>query len=106
MLAAERNRGLHYVALKTRLELLRTVFSAGIKTEVYSSLFDQFLSNREFGLALEVLCDFLLEPDVRPVSETELNEIASLHALMEVEDQCFLRLGKKRQDLENIHERQ
>jgi hypothetical protein len=104
MLPAERDRDLHYGASKTRLESLRAVFSAGIKAEVYSTLFDDFLSNREFGLALEVLCDFLLEPDVRPVSDLELNEIALLHALMEVEDQCFLRLRKKRQDLENAHE--
>jgi len=106
MLPAERDRDLHYSPSKTRLESLRAVFSAGIKAEVYSALFDDFLSNREFGLALEVLCDFLLEPDVRPVSELELNEIASLHALMEVEDQCFLRLRNKRQDLENAHEHQ
>ena len=106
MLPAERDRDLHYSPSKTRLESLRAVFSAGIKAAVYSALFDDFLSNREFGLALEVLCDFLLEPDVRPVSELELNEIASLHALMEVEDQCFLRLRNKRQDLENAHEHQ
>jgi hypothetical protein len=102
----EQDRHLHSAASKTRLESLRAVFSVGIKAAVYSTLFDDFLANREFGLALEVLCDFLLEPDVRPVSELELNEIASLHALMEVEDQCFLRLRKKRQDHENAHEHQ
>jgi hypothetical protein len=106
MLPAERGRDLYYSASKMRLESLRAVFSPGIKAEVYSTLFDDFLSSRGFGLALEVLCDFLLEPDVRPVSELELNEIASLHALMEVEDQCFLRLRKKRQDIENAPERQ
>jgi hypothetical protein len=103
MLPRESGRDLHYAASKTRLESLHAVFSAGIKAEAYSALFDNFLSNREFGLALEVLCDFLLEPDVRPVTELELKEIASLHALMEVEDQCFLRLSNKRQDLENAH---
>jgi hypothetical protein len=106
MLPAERGRDLHYAASKTRLQSLRAVFSAGVKADVYSTLFDDFLSNGEFGLALEVLCDFLLEPGVRPVSELELNEIASLRALMEVEDQCFLRLRKKRQDIENTHEYQ
>jgi hypothetical protein len=104
MLPAGQDRELHHAALKKRLDSLRAVFSAGIKAEVYSVLFDDFLSHREFGLALEVLCDFLLEPSVRPVSEVELNEIASLHSLMEVEDQCFLRLRKKRQDLENTHQ--
>jgi hypothetical protein len=106
MLPAERGRYLYHAASKTRLESLRAVFSAGAKAEVYSTLFDDFLSSGEFGLALEVLCDFLLEPGIRPLSELELNEIASLHALMEVEDQCFLLLRKKRQDLENAHEHQ
>jgi hypothetical protein len=105
MLPGERNRDLQYGALKTRRESLRAVFSAGIKAERHT-LFEDFLSNRESGLALEVLCDFLLEPDVRPVSELELNETASLQVLMEVEDQCFLRLRKKRQDFENVHEHQ
>jgi hypothetical protein len=106
MLPARQDRDLHYAALKTRLESLRGLFSPGIKAEVYSSLFDDFLSNREFGLALEALCDFLLEPGVPPCSEAELNEIASLHVLMEVEDQCFLRLRDKRQNPENAYERQ
>ena len=106
MLPGKPGRDLHYAALKTRLESLRGVFSAGIKADVYSALFDDFLANREFGLALEVLCDFLLEPDVRPASDLEVNEIASLHALMEVEDQCFLRLSNKRQGPGNAHEPQ
>jgi hypothetical protein len=106
MLPAERGRDLHYAASRTRLESLRTGFSAGIKADVYSTFFDDFVSNGEFGLALEVLCDFFLEPDVRPVSDLELHEIAALHALMEVQDQCFLRLRKKRQDFESAHDHQ
>ena len=104
MLPAGQDQDLHYTALKRRLESLRGLFSTGIKQEAYSALFDEFLSHRELGLALDVLCDFLLEPDVRPITEVELNEIASLHALMEVEDQCFLRLREKRQDLDSAYE--
>ena len=92
----------HYAKLKTRLESLRQVFPA---VKNYSSLFDEFITEFEFGLALETLCDFLLEPDVRPVSEAELEEIASLHKLMEVEDRCVLKLKKKRQDFEKAHGR-
>jgi hypothetical protein len=104
MLPAGHDRELHYAALKARLESLRVVFLTGIKAEAYSALFNEFLAEWELGLALEVLCDFLLEPNVPPVSEVELNEIASLHTLMEVEDQCFLRLREKRRDLENARE--
>jgi hypothetical protein len=84
--------------LRTRLEALRTIFPSGGQGETFCALFDEFVENREFGLALEVLCDFLLEPDVRPVTETELNEIGALHVEMEVDDQCFLRLRDKRQN--------
>lgn len=86
----------HYALLKTRLESLRELFSAGSNSAEYCELFDGFLEHREFGLALERLCDFLLEPEVRPASDAELEEIASLHALMEVEDQCILKLKSKR----------
>lgn len=95
----------HLNVVKIRLESLRPLFSTGIKGEVYCSLFDEFLANREFGLALEVLCDFLLEPEVRSPGEIQLNEIAELHALMEVQDQCFLRLRKKREEFESSNER-
>ncbi len=83
--------------LRTRLETLRPIFSSGGKGETFCALFDEFLENRELGLALEVLCDFLLEPDVPPPSETEFNKIAALHAIMEVQDNCLSRLRDKRQ---------
>lgn len=70
----------------------------------FRALFDDFLANREFGLALNVLCDFLLEPDVPPLSESEFNEIALLHTLMEVQDDCLVRLRDKRQDSQNVSE--
>ena len=100
MFSSRQDRDLHYAVLTARLQPLRAIFSAGTKAQVYSSLFDEFLSQREFGLALEALCDYLLEPTVRPVNELELKEIASLHVLMEVEDQCLLRLRQKREQFE------
>jgi hypothetical protein len=77
--------------------VLRPIFPSGRRGETCCALFDEFLENREFGLALDVLCDFLLEPDVPLPSETEFNEIALLHTLMEVQDDCILRLRDKRQ---------
>jgi len=94
----------HYAALRALLLSLRAVFPAGAKAETYRSLFDEFLANREFGLALEVLCDFLLEPDVQSFGDVELNEIAQLHSIMKVEDQCFLRLRQKLNGIESINE--
>ncbi len=98
------DRQSHWAELRTRLEALRPIFPSGGKGETFCTLFDEFLENREFGLALEVLCDFLLEPDVSPPSETEFNEIAALHALMEVQDDCLLRLRDKRQNSQSSNE--
>ena len=91
------DRESHRAELRTRLEALDPIFPRGPTGETYRALFDEFLENREFSLALNVLCDFLLEPDAPPPSETEFNEIATLHALMEVQNDCLLRLRDKRQ---------
>jgi len=85
-----------HAALRTRLGALKELFSASKNSARYSEPFDDYLEHREFGLALETLCDFLLEPDVRPASDRELAEIASLHTLLEVADQCVLKLTSKR----------
>jgi hypothetical protein len=91
------DRQSHLAELRTRLEALRPIFPSGGKGETFCALFNEFLENRELGLALEVLYDFLLEPDVPPPTETEFNEIAELHTLMEFQDDCLLRLRSKRQ---------
>jgi glycolate oxidase FAD binding subunit len=85
-----------FARLKTRLESLRELFGAGSNYARYRAPFDEYLEQREFGLALESLCEFLMEPDVRPVSDPEMGEIASLHAVMGVADQCVSKLKKKR----------
>jgi hypothetical protein len=92
-----KNRESHWAELRTRLRALRPIFPSGGRGETYCLLFDKFLENREFGLALDVLCDFLLEADVPPPTETEFNQIAVLHTLMEVQNDCLLRLLDKRQ---------
>jgi hypothetical protein len=93
-----KDRQSHWAELRTRLEALRPIFPSGGRGETCSALFDDFLENREFGLALDVLCDFLLEPNVPPLTETEFNEITTLHTLMEVQDDYLLRLRDKRQN--------
>jgi hypothetical protein len=100
------NREEHFALLKTRLESLRELYSAGSNSGEYLELFDEYLEHREFGLALDRLCDFLLEPDVRPVSKVELEQIAALYALMEVEDLRVLRLKNKCLEFEEADGRQ
>jgi hypothetical protein len=88
----------HYARLRAHLESLRPISPSGPRGETYCALFDDFLTNNEFGLALDVLCDFLLEPDTPPPSETEFDEIALLHTLMEIQDARLLLLRDKRQN--------
>ena len=91
----------HFSVLRTRLAALRPTFSSNGRGETYRALFDDFLARNEFGLALDVLCDFLLDSNVPPLSGTEFNEIALLHTLMEVQNDSLLRLRDKRQDFQN-----
>jgi|SRR5215467_10526898 len=101
-----RNRDEHYAVLKTRLESLRELISANSDFNERLGLFGECLEHREYGLALETICDFLLEPNVRPVTDIELEEITALHRLMVVDDRCVLRLQKKRQELQKSNGRQ
>jgi hypothetical protein len=61
----------------------------------YLALFDEFLNEHEFGLALENLCDFLLEPGTSVVADSVLEQIRRLHDLMGVADSCVDDLRQK-----------
>jgi len=82
--------------IKARLESLRELFQAGSTADQYSEQFDESIKQGEFESALERLCEFLMEPDVRPVSDPEMGEIVALHAIMSVRDQCASKLKNKR----------
>jgi hypothetical protein len=72
--------------LKGQLQTLRDSVPALKDDPQYLEVFDEFLREYEFGLALETLCDFLLEPRVPLVSEALLEQIENLHQQMHVED--------------------
>jgi hypothetical protein len=55
----------------------------------YLQLIDEFIREDEFGLALESICDFLLEPQIPPPGNTTIARVESLHRLMAVEDACL-----------------
>lgn len=93
----------HYAELRKRLEALRYIFPSGARGETYSCLYDDFIENREFGLAVDVLCDFLLESESPPPSENEFHAIAELHALMELGNSTLLRLRDKRQSSDSAN---
>lgn len=81
--------------LKCQLQELRGSISALKNDPKYLGLFDEFLREHEFGLALETLCDFLLESKTPLVSESLLEQIKDLHQLMNLEDACVQNLREK-----------
>jgi hypothetical protein len=60
----------------------------------FASIFEEYLGHHEFGLALDVICDYLLEPTTPPASAFVLEQIQRLHALMEVDRLAALGLGR------------
>jgi len=49
-------------------------------------LFDESLEGHELERALNFVCDFLLEPTARAVTESEGNELSFIHSMMELDD--------------------
>jgi hypothetical protein len=45
-------------------------------------VFDEFVQQHEFKLALHLVCDFILDSDSRQVSESIINQIQHLHTAM------------------------
>jgi hypothetical protein len=56
------------------------------------ALFDEFVREHEFNLALHVVCDYVLDSDSRQVSESIIDQIQLLHTAMEIDDACFRQL--------------
>jgi hypothetical protein len=79
---------------RSQLQNLRDSITGFQKSPKYLSMFDEFVRECELGLALETLCDYLLETTA-PVDEGVLGQIESLHALMNVKDGCVDSLKKK-----------
>ena len=55
-------------------------------------LFDEFVREHEFDLALHVVCDFLLDSDSLQVSGSIIDQIQHLHTTMEIDDACVQQL--------------
>jgi hypothetical protein len=85
---------LHF-GLKDQMEDLRDSIPELRDDAKYLSLFEEFLREHEFGLALETLCDFLLESPATSINSSLLDHIAKLHAAMDVRDECVARLMAK-----------
>ena len=81
--------------VRTQLADLRDSLPALQNDPKYSQLIDEFIREYEFTLALEALCDFLLEPEAPPPDGATLARIEALHRLMGVQDSCLEKLKHK-----------
>lgn len=84
-----------FTKVKNELLSLRAEIPALLDDQKYLYWFDEFLSEYEFGLALGMLCDFLLEPKTPPVNGEILERIKKLHAMMKLENDDIDRLKQK-----------
>ena len=78
--------------IRGELNGLRLVLPEGGKE---CALFDEFIREDEFGLALHVVCDYLLTPDSARVDHGTTSRIERLHFAMGIDDGCLLAIAKK-----------
>lgn len=80
--------------LKRHLEILKNAISKDLDAN-YSELFNEFIREHEFGLALHVVCDHLLESTRQPVTAILIKQIQALHVAMKIQDNCVAGLRAK-----------
>ena len=62
----------------------------------YLNLFDEFMRETEFGSALDLVCDFMLEPDSPKIDAASIDRVEALHTAMEMEDDCVEKLRREK----------
>jgi hypothetical protein len=86
-------------ALRTKLtgqlQSLRPVLLGG-RDHVFLDLFDDLMDHNELGLALDVVCDVVLEPDSPRIDSATFDRIRALHTAMSIEDDCVERLQREK----------
>jgi hypothetical protein len=80
--------------VQQRLQTLRPLLQTQTPPH-YLRLFDEFIREHEFGLALHSLCDSLLDPNSPTPDESTLAQIKELHQLMKIQDNCLKKLQQR-----------
>ncbi len=83
------NQQISWHELEAQLQKLKDGLSDGVDLE-RSKLFDEFMREHEFGLALHLLCDYLLEPTTQPAAPTIVKLVEKLHASMQIVEHPYL----------------
>ena len=81
-----------------KLAGLRPVLSTG--GDELNQLFDEFVRENEWELALHLVCDYLLEPTSQRAPMEVIQQIETLHEAMGIVDSCMADLrGKARRNV-------
>ncbi len=80
--------------IESQLKSLRGLLTD--KGGVFLDTFDEFMEQREFGLALHVVCDFLLQSDAPSLSEDLHVRIHQLHTAMGMDDSRIRELSARK----------
>jgi hypothetical protein len=78
--------------IQKRLEFIRCVLPANCKEE---EVFDEFVCEHEFELALHIVCDYIRESNSDSVEQQIIEHIQYLHSAMAIVDDCVQRLTLK-----------
>ena len=73
--------------LRAQLQSLRPIL-LNEGSQSFLKLFDEFIEHYEFGLALHVVCDYILKLDSPKVSTAIVEQIRQLHITMKIIDGC------------------
>jgi len=60
----------------------------------FVDLFDEFLEQHEFELALHLVCEFILDSHASKVDKSTVDQIERLHTAMKIDDRCVEELRK------------
>jgi hypothetical protein len=80
-----------YKELVIQLQSLRPIMLTD-HSHSFLDLFDEFMREQEFELALHVVCDYILEPNSPNVTKSTVEQIRRLHTAMEIADSCVEKL--------------
>jgi hypothetical protein len=83
--------------LEVQLQALRPLLLAE-NGKSFLAFFDEFIEQREFGPALHAVCDFLFESESIRGTQSILDQIERLHAVMGIDDRCVEDIGRRAND--------
>jgi hypothetical protein len=82
--------------MKAKLSPLGAVLSTGGDVN-WPEVFDEFVEQHEWELALHLVCDYLLEPTSQAAPEAVIRQIQSLHEARGIENTYVADLREKAQ---------